>query len=363
MPTGRPLRLLLVGDPNSVHVRRWGLFFAERGHEVHGAGLWGPDPSDLGAPFRIHRLGSPALAVVRLRRLAQALDIDILHAHYLTHYGWLARLTGFRPYVVTLWGSDVLLDIGRSRLRRAWARATLRGAACVTVDSPEVAAIATELGATPARIHAVQFGIDTARFAPGPRPDALLASLGLTERRIVFSPRALTPLYRQAILVEALATLPEDVVLVGTLAGADGAYVDHVLGMASRLGVRDRVVLVPPVPHHQIDLFYRAASVVASIPVSDATPVSVLEAIAIGVPVVATDLPSVRPWLERAQSELLVPIDDAPATSRALRRALDLSDQERSHIRAIGRAIAIARADQKANMLRMEALYRELLRR
>ncbi len=364
-PPGRPrppLRLLFVGNVDSIHVRRWAGFFAARGHDVHAAGLWHSRPEDAEAPFAIHRLGRPRTAFLGVRRLARHLGSQIVHAHNLTYYGWIARAALVSPYAVTIWGSDVLLDVPASRMRWAWARVVLHGAACVTADSEELVNAAVRLGADPSRTHEIQFGVDTTHFSPGPRPTELLAQLGLVGRRIVFSPRSITPLYRTLLIVDALRGLPDDVALVGSLAGADPAYVDYVTGEAARWGLSHRVRFVPAITHDKIATFYRAADAVVSVPSSDGTPVSVLEAMSVGAPVVATDLPAVRSWLSSIGAHLLVPVGDVAATRAALREALDLSARERARLAGASRAIVAERGDHGLNMLRMEAIYRDLAR-
>jgi glycosyltransferase involved in cell wall biosynthesis len=187
-----------------------------------------------------------------------------------------------------------------------------------------------------------------------------LTRLGLLDRRIIFSPRSITPLYRTLLVVEALRDMPDDVVLVSSLAGADPAYVDLVTKAAASWGIGERVRFLPPIAHSDIDSYYRAAVTVVSVPASDGTPVAVLEALAIGRPVVATDLPSVRPWLEPFGARLMIPVDDAAATGAALREALEMTAQERNRFAAEGRAIVVDRADYSRNMERMEAIYRQL---
>lgn len=360
LPSDPPLRLLFVGNVDSIHVRRWAGFFAARGHDVHAAGLWGPTAEDADAPFEVHRLGRPKTAFLGLRHLAQHLRSQVVHAHYLTYYGWIARAALIDPYAVTLWGSDVLIDLPASRLRRTWARLVLHGAACVTADSEEIVNTAVRLGANPSRTHQIQFGVDTSRFSPGPPPVELLAHLGLAGRRMIFSPRSIAPLYRTLVAVHALHGLPEDVVLVGSLAGADPAYADLVTSTAAEWGLGDQIRLLPAIPHDEIAGYYRASNVVLSIPASDGTPVSVLEALATGTPVVATDLPAVRPWLGSCGARFLVAVDDVAATRAALLRALDMSAEERLLCAADGRAVVVQRGDYSLNMLRVEAIYREL---
>lgn len=360
--TAPRLRLLYVGNPASVHVRRWAGFFAARGHEVHVAGLWGPQDADRSSPYTVHRLGRPVTAVVALNRLARTLQPDLIHAHYLTHYGWIAWASGIRPFALTLWGSDVLVEARASRLRQAWARMTLAGASLITADSAEVIASAISLGANPARVREFQFGVETARFHPGPASSELSERLGVAGRRVVFAPRAITPLYRMLTLIEAVAEM-EDVVVVGTLAGADPAHVEEVRRMAQRRNIDDRLILVPGIPHQDIDSFYRLADVVVSIPSSDGTPVSVLEALATGVPIVATDLPSVRRWLEDVRPDALVPVDDSVATSRAIRSALDLTPAARVDLASRERRLALDQADQAMHMRAVETAYRALVGR
>jgi len=355
-----PLRLLFVGNVSSVHVRRWAGYFAEHGHDVHAADLWGARRSDLDAPFPVHRLGRPQTAFLELRRLAHAVRAQIVHAHYLTYYGWIARASLVQPYAVTLWGSDVLLDVPRSRLRRVWARGVLRGARCVTADSEDVMAAAIALGARRSLTHEIQFGVDTRRFSPGPQDAAIRAELGVGDARLLFSPRSITPLYRTLVAVDAMRHLPPDVVLVGSLAGADPAYLEEVRRAAREWGVEDRLRLMPSIPHGEIDRWYRTAAAVISIPASDATSVSLLEALAVGVPVIATDLPSVRGWIGAAGRELLVQVDDVSGTVVAIRRALGLDVNGRDELARESRAAVAWRGDQSWNMSRMESIYRAL---
>lgn len=359
---GSRLRLLYVANPASIHVQRWARFFASRGHEVHVAGLWNRQESDRSPPYAVHRLGRPFKAALALRRLARSLQPDLIHAHYLTHYGWIAWASGVRPLALTLWGSDVLIDARASWIRRVWARMALAGAALVTADSQEVIACAIRLGARPARVREIQFGVDTARFHPGMAPRELTERFGIAGRRVVFAPRSITPLYRMLTLLEAVSDM-DDVVLVGTLAGADHAHVEEVRRAARLRHMEGRLVLVPSIPHEDMDSFYRLADVVASIPSSDGMPVSILEAFASGIPVVATDVPSVRPWLEDLRPDFLVPVDDPVATSRAIRSALDLTAPARADLASRERQMALEHGDETVHMLMVEAAYRQLVDR
>ncbi|MBI3746292.1 MAG: glycosyltransferase [Chloroflexi bacterium] len=373
-PLERPLSLAYLGDPNSVHTRRWITFFAERGHRVH---LLVPDdqPIEPGLDERIRvgvfTISRPlpirGLASLRTRRsLGRALHEarpDVLHAHFLRRYGWMANLSGFRPFAITVWGSDVFGVAGAGWWTRRPSSRALAAAALVTADSRALADAAIELGARPERVHLIQFGVDPERFRPGPDPDALRRRLDATGRRVVLAPREMRPLYRQDVVVAALAELPGDVIAVFGEGGQDPDERARLEAQAAALGVRDRLRFVPAIPHGEMPDYYRLAGVVVSVPESDAWPVTAFEAMASGVPIVMSDLPSAREGLAGLDPEALVPVGDPAATARTILARLDASAADRAALAARFRAAAIERGSTRLNLLRVEDEYRRLTAR
>ena len=298
-----------------------------------------------------------------IRRAVKMVEPDVLDAHFLTINGWHAWMSGFHPYVTTLWGSDIFVAPKRSRVVARMARITLRSADMVLVDADDLRRGALALGAQPQRTEMIQFGVDLGQFAPGPDPGALRARLGLQGKRVVFSPRGITPLYRHGVVVDALAQLPSDVVVLMSRFAAQADELERIERKARDLGIADRLVMVPAIAHSDMPDFYRLADVVVSVPISDSSSVSVLEALACGRPIVASDLPSIREWLWDLDRSALVPVDDPGATAAALTRALALTPEARADIAARGRKIVTERADQDQSLGHVESLYRELARR
>jgi glycosyltransferase involved in cell wall biosynthesis len=368
------LELAFLGDPNSVHLRRWVGFFAERGHRVTLLVPAGQEV-DSGLPASIelesfHRFTprSPLAPVSFLRswwsvrKVVARVRPDVLNAHFLTIHGWHAWMAAFHPYAITLWGSDIYVGPRKWRAVRMMARLTLRAADLVMADSEDLKRAAEELGARPDRTELIGWGVDLARFSGGSAPAELRSRLGLDGKRVVFSPRAIRALYRQGVVVEALGKLPADVAVVMSRHNSDAAEVEAIERQARALGVSDRVVLVPEIADSEMADFLRLADVVISVPVSDSTSVTILEALACERPVVAADLPSVREWLADLDPGSLVPIDDAAATAEALARALTRGVAERAEMGRRGRAIVERRADQATSLGAVEQLYLRLRR-
>jgi glycosyltransferase involved in cell wall biosynthesis len=370
----RPLRLVYFGDPNSIHTQRWSGWFADHGHTVT---LLLPEG------FQVKAAVQPGVAVERfrpyyagkikpwgyiaeelsLRKVLRRLRPDVVHGHYLTEYGWHAWMSGFHPYAITTWGSDVIISLRRSRRTAFYGRVALRRADIVTADSVALLDATVAAGARRDRTHLIQFGVNMERFSPGPDPVALRERLGLKGKRVLFSPRLITPLYRHNIAVQALSSLPADTSLVLSRYQVDESEHTSLLDMAGRLGVSDRVVIVPGIDHAEMPDFYRMADVVLSIPMSDATPVTLLEALSCGRPVVVSDLPSVREWMDELDPAAVVPVNDVAATGAAIERQLAMAPAQRMDLSTRSRAIVEQRAGQDVHMTRVEAIYREMAAR
>jgi glycosyltransferase involved in cell wall biosynthesis len=368
-----PLRLAILGDPSSVHVRRFAGYFARRGHRVHLL-LNDRQPAPTGLDPRIEvgrfrsfgrRFGGPGTLAARrsLRRELGRIRPDVVHAHYLSRHGWAAALAGRHPYVITVWGSDVLLELSDSLAARLLARWALGNADLVTGVSDNLLRAAVAAGAHAERCKVIQFGVDGTRFTPGPAPEELRRRLGLGGRRVVFGPRVLEPLYRHEVELEALASLPGDVALIWSELHPAAGIVDALRARAAELGVLDRLVIVPEIEHDAMPDFYRLADVVVSVPESDAFAVSLLEAMACGTPLVVSRLPATEEAWGDLPAEWLVPVGDGRATAAALRRALELAPAERADLGARLRTAALARGEEAGSLAAMEAAYRDLVRR
>ena len=368
-----PLRLAFVGNPASVLFQRWVNFFADRGHEVVVLDGFGtPDAPGLDPRVRLIRYdawgarGLPVLPMLRarsrLRRILRDLQPDVLHAHSAHRYGWQAGLSGTRPYVISVWGSDVLLNRPTWQ-GRFWTRYALSRADLVTAVSGYMRDAAVRRGADPRRVVEIQHGVDTRRFFPRRPPFFELRLLGLEHGGFVFSPRAIAPIYNHETIVAAFADLIGDHELLMTDRGADPEYLAEIQRRAGALGVGDRVRIIEAPPDDLMPSLYQAAGVVVSAPRSDSFPVTLHEAMACGTPIVAGDLPPIRAVLADLAPGAIVPTEGVEPMAAAIRVALDLTTEERVRLGERLRRYVVETADYETNMLRMEDIYRDLAHR
>lgn len=357
-----PLRVLVAGWPNSPHVVEWARTVAAAGHEVHVAGRDAPQlaPSVPGERRQVLRAdGPPYVRSLRLAsalaRVAHDLQPDLVHAHWLPEYGWMAAREGLAPLICSAWGSDVfgVRGIGRRRSSRA-----LEGARLAFADSSDLARATGELADV--RVEVVRWGLDLQLFAPGSSA-AARAALGIDYRGpLVVSVRGFEPVYNAQLLLDAFARVRERVqdarLLLKSPSRSAGRDVQDAL---ERLRLTDAVIMLGSVSGDQMPDVYRAADVVVSIPSSDSSPRSVWEALACGTPVVVSDLPWARDELEAGQSALVVSLE-AERVADAIVRVLD-DPVLGEGLGSRGRTLAAAELDPAACSRRIDSLYRSVV--
>jgi glycosyltransferase involved in cell wall biosynthesis len=350
------LDFVFMANPVSVHTIRWVDGLRARGHHVAVVPNGEPDahgPAKLVGWLR---------HVLEVRRLARRRGA-VLVVHWIPAGVRALVLLGIHPRIGVAWGSDIYLTTRETRRRalRAGEQAMfLRGCDAVAAPSENLVQAVIAAGARADRTTCVRFGVDMARFCPGPDPAELRSRLGLDGCRVVLSNRLIAPIYNQGTVVEALARLEPDVVAVMTRYLARPDEVARIERLAEEIGVSDRLRIFPMIPDEDMANLYRLADVVVSIPKSDGGPATVAEALACGRQVVACDLPSVRELLGAVDPDGLVPAGDVDATARAIERALDRPAGARAELSRRARAAMEELVDRDRAMAQMEELARRV---
>ncbi|MCK6425596.1 MAG: glycosyltransferase [Burkholderiaceae bacterium] len=252
-----------------------------------------------------------------LLRRSQA-DYDIVHVHMPDPLAalavWYARP---QARVVLHWHSDVVRQRFARHAYEPLQRWILRRADAVVCTSQDYATTSVPLRPWQHKVHVVPIG----RPAPDPADPRLVGEIRRCYggRRIVFSLGRMTHYKGYEVLVKAARALPPDVVV---LVGGGGPALERYRQLAREAGVDERVHFIGPVSATRLEAHFAAADVfcMASTVRAEAYGVAVLEAMARGVPVVATRIPgSGLSWLHQHDiTGLSVPPGDAQALAGAI---------------------------------------------
>jgi glycosyltransferase involved in cell wall biosynthesis len=304
----------------------------------------GPPPGMRGAPFEFAAFDYGGGGVGAFVRLLRARGVDALYLTDRATWSWrypLFRLAGVRRIVV----HDRTSGARRRRAapvrmaKRALHRLPwLSGDTFVAVSDYVRGRLVGVNGTPPARTHRVYNGIDLSRFA-APDPALLRRSLGVApDRPVVFCSGRVQPYKGMQTLLEAAAVLrAEGAGEMEVAIAGDGPYLPELRALADARGVPDvhflgRRTDVPAL---------LAGATVAVVPSlwEEAFGLAVVEAMAAGVPVVASRVGGIPELVDDGRTGLLVPPGDARALAAALRLLLE-SPQRRAALARQGEAVA-----------------------
>lgn len=296
---------------------------------------------------------------MKIMRLIREIDPDIVHAHFITKYGFhIPPKRGRRfPVVVSAWGDDILILPKKSLIIRHFTGKALRAADLVYAVSEDIRDhILRDYEIEPSIVHHMPFGVDTSVFAPASGDSGI-------ERGefIVFSNRGFFPVYDMATMIRGFALAHMADSRLRLVLKGEGPELEDVKMLAEAEGVSGVVNFLDKTRAEEVPLDYRKADIFASTAVSDGTPVSLLEAMASGLPCIATAVGGVPEWIGDGVNGILIPPRDPGAfAERILALASDRGLMERLSKR--GRELVLKKGDSRFLMEQAEKDYDGLIK-
>ncbi len=263
-------------------------------------------------------------------------SLDLVHVHFATYFpipAYLMHRWKGIPYIVSCHGSDIL-RYGKQRFWRRIQRVVLGDAAFVTTTSSELGRVLeSEFGIPPGRVRVVANGIDPIEIASariGVRADSEIAFVANLRPEK-------DPL--NALNAFLLAT-ERDPRLHMTMVG-DGILKEAVTKFIGVHELEGRVQLTGSLPHAEaLMVVARSSLFVLSSVTEGGNPLALMEAMALGTPVVACRVGGVKDVLTDGVNGILVP----PRDPEAIARAIVLLTADQNFRNSIGaRAAASAR--------------------
>ena len=291
-----------------------------------------------------------------LKRVIRAFKPDLIQAGPVQRSAFLVALSGFHPLVTMSWGYDLLMDVHRGRAWEGATRFTLKRSDALVGDCETIRGLAVRYGVPPDRIVTFPWGANIRKYTPLPpgQISSLRERLGWGEETFVLlSTRGWAPIYGVEDLARAFVRAAHQRPELRLLMLGNGPLAPVIRRIFKNGGVENRVHFPGQVSQARLVEYYRAADLYISTSHSDGTSISLLEALACGLPVLLSDIPGNREWVVRpGEVGWLFRDGDVAALTAGILHALDARSQLPAMRRA-ARQLAESRADWEKNFLRL----------
>ncbi|HTO44100.1 MAG TPA: glycosyltransferase family 4 protein [Burkholderiales bacterium] len=305
-----------------------------------------------------------------LGNAVQEFQPDLLFLQTLQYPCYLAYFLPRRlPVIVTFWNGDLTHFArwtGVEMLAKKWlVRYGVRRADAITVNSQAAFDACLSLGARKSHVSLIRYpAADIELFS---RRDSTEARrrLGIEASQVVLCPRGLGKFFNSDVIIDAmpvvLAQRPDTLFLFVSGVGGASEWARH-MDRARALGVAGRLRWDGQVPWLDMPWYYSASDVMLSVMTADSCPNCMLEAMAAEVPVVMSDTPQNREWIEDGGSGFLVQPRD-PATLAA--RMLELLQDQSVSRRFTRRCLEVVKAygNARVNVPKIKDLVLRISRR
>jgi glycosyltransferase involved in cell wall biosynthesis len=356
-----------LADARITHTQKWVSFFARRGHQVHLITFREAEiphvqlhPIRRTVPVRISPVASTIgklgyLFYLRpVRKQIQKIAPDILHAHWATSYGLLGAWSGYHPFVLSTWGSDIFDFPQKSHWHKKMIEFVINRADHITATSRMLTDETRKYLKKEMEVFTVPFGVDIERFRP---PDPV-GRRGITVGIV----KKLEPKYGIEHLIRAFSMVSRQHSELRLLIVGDGSQETFLKQLCGELGITDRVTFAGLVEHdrvpeylHRMDIF-----VVPSVLPSETFGVAAVEAAACQLPVIASHIGGLPEVVRDGETGFLVPPRDEEAIAERLSRLI-ADEPLRKQMGQAGRRFIEKHYVWQENAGKMERLYFQIL--
>ncbi len=274
-----------------------------------------------------------------VHRMIKKIDPDIVHGIGLEHIWPYIAVTSRYPSVITVHGimSEIIKKIktptiSQKRLFAYLERGILRKAKHLISISPYVQeSLGRYTGAT---IYPVENPVANEFFSLNAKP---------SENKNILFVGEIQPWKDLLILIEAFAGLGEnDIKLIIVGAATNSGYYKEVIDIINKLGIRERVIFKGFLLPNELKEEYKNAAFLVLPSIQETAPMCIAEAMAVGIPVIGTDVAGIPYMIQNGKSGLLFPVVDISRLEKHMKTLVE-NPQLRDEMGKQGKAVAESR--------------------
>ena len=281
--------------------------------------------------------------VFKMKQIINKYKPSVIHVHQANSFSFLTTLANRRqnPLIITTWGSDVLLLPEKGRIYKYIVKYSLNRADFITADAAFMKEKIIKMGIKN-NIMLANFGIDFESI-----PDSSI------KKNIIYSNRLHEKLYNVDKIIISFSHFIKDNSSWKLIIGANGSETENLLKLAEKILPKNSFEFIGFVNRKENIQNYLKSKIWVSIPSSDGTAISLLEAMAYGCIPILSDLPANREWVKNNENGIIV----EDKLENEFNNALNL---ELEHVKKRNLDLISKHATKKANRDKFLSIYNKV---
>ena len=310
-----------MSDANSIHTQKWVESLSQQGFEILLFSFFDPQKKlanlykqnniriisqDLNS--KINNLRTPNLSKIKyvkslpiLRKTIKDFKPEIIHAHYASSYGILGMLTGFKPFILSVWGSDISHFPYKNSVNRWLIRLVIKKATKICSTSNFMKKI-IENEYNRLDVEVIPFGVDVNRFKPTKK---LNKSFTVGTIKSIENHNGIDCLVNAAKIVIREYKKNINFLIVG-----DGSLKNELQQKTKELKLDNNIQFVDHVMHQNVYDYYKKLSVFIAVSKRESFGVSVLEAASCGIPAITSNIGGLKEVNLNNETGIVINHDD-----------------------------------------------------
>jgi|SRR3989344_5141407 len=367
------MKICFIADGTSIHTKRWLDFLSKtnevflvtaqpdknlklRQYEIEGNNI-------LFSKDSVYRKCYSFSAIKQLKEIIKKERPDIIHAHFISHYGVLAALAGVKPLVLSPLGSDIFVAPKKSFIINFLVKYALRHADIIHVHTKYLKWYISKF-VNADKIRMITWGADLKPFKKDYSKEIrkLKKRLNIKNQKIILSYRRMDPYFNMDKIIRAVPFVIKehpDVILVFMWGSADKSYEKKMRNLVKKLKLSKYVRFAGYEDTRNVPPYLKMADIMIMIPPTEGGSISLFESMACGLIPVVSDIPTNQEWIKDDYNGFLVNVDDQESVNLKISKALS-SIGLKGKFYKINKAMVQNKGDFDRNMLQVYQIYKEL---
>ena len=367
------MRILILADSNSPHTLRWAKSIRNYNNSLSIFSIHKPDPRlyedtpdiliwSIDASRELQTKDESNISKLiylrarkKVKQVIKEFNPDIVHSHYASSYGLIGALSGFHPYLISLWGGDIFSFPNKSVLHKEILKFSLSKADRILSTSRVMEAEAKKY--TDKEVIITPFGIDIERFYPKKEnnffkpDDIVIGTIKTLEKR-----------YGIDYLIKAFKLLrkkfpnkPLKLLIVG--GGTQREFLER---MVKELDLENETIFTGYINHDDIQKYHNMLDIYVAMSLEESFGVAILEASACGKPVVVSNVGGLPEVVEHEKTGFVVEKENPEAIASAIGKLI-CNTELRIEMGRKGREKVINEYDWNESVKKMISVYNKVI--